>query len=454
MLSLLSGLRGPLASRNFRLLVSCDVISVAGSAVSLVVLPFAVLGVGGSAADVGLVATAKLVPLTCGLLLGGVVADRLPRHQVIVSADVLQAFAQGTAATLVLTGHAKVWQLAALAAVGGLALGFYYPAAQGLLPQTIPADQQQQANAIDRTGRNVAEIGGSALGGLLAGLAGPGWGLAADAASFAIAAALRMGMRFAAMPPTQSPSMLHDLREGWHEFRSRRWLWINVVQFTFVVAVSVATADVLGPLVADSRLGGARSWGFILAAYSAGAVAGGLVMIRFQPQRMLLAAVASVPAFGVLLFALAVPLPVPVDAAAALLAGGSVEVFTVSWATTLQQEIPPAKLSRVFSYNALGNYLLTPIGTAIAGPLATAFGTSAVLAAGGTVVILLPALVLLLPEVRQLRRRQPALASHPPAPRPARTGSRARNGAARRPAPPWPGRSRAASRTPRHRGSA
>jgi predicted MFS family arabinose efflux permease len=403
-------LRGALASRNFRLLVSCDVISVAGSAVSLVVLPFAVLGIGGSASDVGLVATAKVLPLTASLLLGGVVADRLPRHRVLVIANVAQAIAQGTAAVLVLTGQAKVWQLAALGAAGGLALGFYYPAAQGLLPQTVAADQRQQANAIDRSGRNAAEIGGAALGGLLAGLAGPGWGLAFDAASFAVAAALRTAMRFPAlpvMPPVGRSSMVRDLRDGWREFASRRWLWINVTQFSFVAAISVATADVLGPLVADSRLGGPRSWGFILAAYAAGAVAGGVVMIRFRPRRMLAAAVASVPAFALLLFALAVPLAVPLDVAAAFLAAASAEVFTVSWATTLQQEIPADRLSRVSSYDAFGNFVLTPVATATAGPLAATFGTSAVLAAGGGLVVLLPALVLLLPEVRQLRRQIP-----------------------------------------------
>jgi predicted MFS family arabinose efflux permease len=411
-------LRGALASRNFRLLVSCDVISVAGSAVSLVVLPFAVLGIGGSAGDVALVATAKVLPLTACLLLGGVVADRLPRHRVLVTANVAQAIAQGTAAVLVLTGQAKVWQLAALAAAGGLALGFYYPAAQGLLPQTVPADQRQQANAIDRSGRNAAEIGGAALGGLLAGLAGPGWGLAVDAASFAVAAALRTAMRLPAIPAVERSSMVRDLRDGWREFASRRWLWINVTQFSFVAAVSVATADVLGPLVADSRLGGPRSWGFILAAYSAGAVAGGVAMIRFRPRRMLAAAVASVPAFALLLFALAVPLAVPLDVAAAFLAAASAEVFTVSWATTLQQEIPAARLSRVSSYDAFGSFVLTPVATATAGPLAAAFGASAVLAAGGGLVVLLPALVLLLPEVRQLRRQipDPAAARADPSP--------------------------------------
>jgi MFS family permease len=404
-----SVLRGPLQSRNFRLLVTCNVISVTGSAVSFVAIPFAVLGIGGSASDVGYVATAKLVPLIAFLLLGGVVADRLPRHQVMAAANALQALAQGTSAIVILTGHARIWQLVVLAAIGGIGVGFYYPAAQGLLPQTVPPDQRPQANALDQTGQGAASIAGAALGGLLIGLAGPGWGLAIDAATFAVAGALRIAMRFPSMPPPQAASMLHDLREGWQEFTSRRWLWAIVLLFAFLVAICAATISVLGPLVAQAHLGGARSWGFIVAAYSAGAILGGLVMTRFRPRRMLLAAVLSVPAFSAVLFALAVPLAVPLDLAASFFAGGCLEVFGVSWTTILQQEIPPEKLSRISSYDALGNYALAPVGIAIAGPLAGAFGTSAVLTVGGALVVLLPLLVLLLPEIRHIRRRQPGL---------------------------------------------
>jgi MFS family permease len=403
--SYMSWLNGPLSSRNFRLLVTCDVISAAGSAVAAVAIPFAVLRIGGTASDIGYVATAELIPVIGFLLIGGVIADRLPRHQVIVAANALQALAWGTSATLVLSGHARVWQLAALAAAGGAGLGFYYPAAQGLLPQTVPASQRAQANALDRTGRNAASIAGAALGGLLIAIAGPGWGLAVDAASYLVAGALRTGMRFPSLPPARGRNVIGDLREGWQEFTSRRWLWTIVAQFTVVCAVYAATVNVLGPLVAHSRLDGARSWGFIVAAYGAGAIAGGLVMIRFRPRRILLAAMLSIPAYSVLLFALAVPLPVPLDMAAAVLAGGCLELFSVSWLTTMQQEIPPMRLSRVSSYDALGNYALTPAGTAIAGPLASAFGTTAVLAAGGALMVLLPALVLLVPEVRHLRRR-------------------------------------------------
>ena len=165
--------QGPLLSRNFRLLLACNVISVAGTAVALVAIPFAVLAIGGSAADVGYVAAAVMVPALI-LPLGGVVGDRLPRHQVMMAANALQALAQGAAAALVLTGQAQVWELVVLAAARGVGYAFYFPAAEGLLPQTLPADQRAAANAMDRIGRNASQIGGSALGGILVAVAGPG----------------------------------------------------------------------------------------------------------------------------------------------------------------------------------------------------------------------------------------------------------------------------------------
>ena len=106
------------------------------------------------------------------------------------------------------------------------------------------------------------------------------------------------------------------------------------------------------------------------------------------------------------------PLPVPLDLGAALAAGGSLEVFTVCWATTLQQEIPPDKLSRIASYDALGGVALTPVATAVAGPAAAAFGTTAVLTVSGALVATLPVLVLLTPEVRRIRRNNPMPLKH------------------------------------------
>jgi Transmembrane secretion effector len=400
--------RGPLGSRNFRLLLACNVVSLGGTAIAVVALPFAVLASGGSVSDVGYVPTAEVVPVVAFLLAGGVVADRLPRQRVLLAANAGQALAQAAAAGLVLTGGARVWELAVLAGARGTGFGFSYPAAAGLLPQTVPAALRARANAMDRIGRNGAQIGGAALGGVLVGVAGPGWGLAVDAASFAVAAVLRGGMRFPALPPVAAVSMLRQLREGWREFSSRRWLWVIVAEFACFNVVFAATTGVLGPVVCDARLGGARAWGIILAVYAAGAVAGGVIMLRFRPQRMLVAGSVSVAAFSLFLFALAVPLMVPLIAAAALLAGVGPEVFLVNWATTLQQEIEPGMLSRVSAYDGVGSFSMAPAGTAAAGPLAGIFGVPAVLAAGGIVIVLLTAAVLLVPDVRHIQRQDAA----------------------------------------------
>ncbi|MGI9009182.1 MAG: MFS transporter [Streptosporangiaceae bacterium] len=399
--------RGALRSRNFRLLVGCDVISGTGNAVAFVAIPFAVLAIHGSTSDVGYVATAGLIPMIVLMLLGGVAGDRYPPHKVIVAANSAQALAQGVAAALLFAHQAHVWELLVLAAVRGAGLGFYCPAAQGLLPRTVPEEDLAQAIAISRIGRNTSGIAGAALGGLLVGKAGPAWGLAVDAASFAAAAALRAGMRFPPGPAADQESTLHQLHEGWQEFIARRWLWAIVGEFTIMTAVIAGTIDVLGPVVADRRLGGAGAWGIVLAGYGAGAVVGGLAMVRLRPRRMLVVASTAAGVFAALLFALAVPLPALATAGVAVIVGTTSEIFVVNWVTTMQQEIPSRLLSRLSAYDAMGSFALAPVGVAVTGPLAAVLGIRTLLVLGGVVIIALTLVVLAVPEVRQMRRRPP-----------------------------------------------
>jgi hypothetical protein len=79
----------------------------------------------------------------------------------------------------------------------------------------------------------------------------------------------------------------------------------------------------------------------------------------------------------------------------------------------MQQEIPLTAFSRVAAYDALGSFALAPVGTVVAGPLAGIFGTAAVLNVGGALIVVLTALVLLVPEVRHLRRETPARPTPP-----------------------------------------
>ena len=140
--------QGPLRARPFRLLFAGRAVSSFGDRLVPVALTFAVLHLTGSLSDLGLVLAAQTVPLVLFVLLGGVWADRLPRQRVMLASDLVRFATQGASAVLILDGTARVWQLAALQALYGMADGFFTPAANGLVPQVVAAEDLQPANAL------------------------------------------------------------------------------------------------------------------------------------------------------------------------------------------------------------------------------------------------------------------------------------------------------------------
>ncbi|WP_086705546.1 MFS transporter [Streptomyces antimycoticus] len=394
------------AGRNYTLLTAAAVVTGLGNAGALIAAAFAVLEAGGDGGDVGLVAAARTLPLVAFLLIGGALADRLPRHRVMVAANSLNCASQAVFAVLVLSGEARLWQMAVLSALGGTGQAFFSPAAEGMLLSSVTGEQAARAFALFRMGMNGAQIGGATVGGALIAVVGPGWMLAVDAAAFAIAGALRALLDVSAVARRKpGGGMLRDLREGWHEVIGRPWLWSIIVQFAIVNAVVGAAESVFGPLVAEDHLGGARPWGFALAAFGAGTVLGGLLMMRWRPRRLLLAGSLSILPLALPAAALAVPVAIPALVVVMFLVGVSVEVFGVSWMTALHQEIPEDKLSRVSAYDWFGSIAMVPVATALAGPAEEAFGRSASLWGCSALILVLTLAVLTVPDVRRLRRR-------------------------------------------------
>src|SRR6188474_3182711 len=116
---------GALQEPNFRRLWIGQTVSAAGDGLTGVALTFAVLGIGGSATDLGLVIAAFLVPRVAFMLIGGVWADRLPRRRVMIGSDLVRATAQVIAAIAVLSGTRELWPLVISAAIGGGASAFF-----------------------------------------------------------------------------------------------------------------------------------------------------------------------------------------------------------------------------------------------------------------------------------------------------------------------------------------
>jgi MFS family permease len=391
-------------SKQFRLLFAGELVSLLGTAVAPVALAFAVLDLTGSATDLGYVLAAGWLPQIVFILIGGILGDRLPRNLVMVGANLLSAAAQGATAALLLAGVAAPWHLAALAAVRGTATALFFPAAQAVVPEIVEAELLQPANALLRLATSSSTVIGAGLGGIAVATAGPGWAIAFDATTYLASALILVQIRIPRVVVERGETIIRELVEGWNEFRSREWLWVIVVCASVGNLVATASFAVLGPLVAKRYLGGASAYGAIVAAQSAGFIAGGLLSLRWRPARPLFVSVlALLPTAGEIACYAGVRVT-GVIATVAFFAGIGLEVFGVNWITALQQHIPRRVLSRVNSYDALGSFVFIPLGLVIAGPLADRFGVTKTL--WGFLAIGLASIgaALLSRDVRTLRR--------------------------------------------------
>ncbi len=398
-------LPAPLRAGAFRLLFAGRAVSSVGDRLVPVVLAFAVLDLTGSVSDLGIVLGAQTAALLAFVLVGGVWADRLPRRRVMLISDGVRFLAQGACAVLLLAGTATIWELASLQALYGAAEGFFAPASVAIVPQVAAAEDLQQANALLGLTDNAAAIAGPALAGVILTTAGSGWGLAADAITFAVSGLLLAFMRVpgGGRPPARAlrTSVAFELRAGWRAFRSRTWLWVTVLYFALYIALVLSPFQVLGPQVARTALGGPGAWAAISTALGVGAVAGGMVGLRWRPLHPLRA--------GLMLFLLAGPAllvllglhaPLWTLIAAALVDGVAGSLFNAFWFTAQHSVVPATELSRVSSWDHLGSLILQPAALVAVGPVAAAIGVSATLYAAGGAIVVLTAAVVLVPAIR------------------------------------------------------
>ncbi|HKE66597.1 MAG TPA: MFS transporter [Micromonosporaceae bacterium] len=390
--------------RRFVLLFGARTSAVLGASIGPVALAFGILGLPhGTPTELSIVLAAESVAILATLLIGGVVADRLPRYRVMYASDGLSAVSWAAIGVMLLSGWAPVGVLVVWAVAAGVGTGMFWPAMTGVIPEVSPPGQLQAANAFLRLGENGSRILGVAIAGAMVALVGAGSAMLIDAGGFLVSALLLGRLRLPRTGTIEASNIISDLREGWREFTSRQWLWVVVAQFSILVGGLEAFYGVLGPVVAKQELGGAPSWSIVLGGESIGMLLGVVIAIRIRPRRPIL--------FGVLLtFPLALaPLllglraPVLVVAAGALIGGLCIDIFAVLWETSMQRSVPEAALSRVSSYDALGSLLLGPIGIVVAGPLAAWLGARHALLVVAASVVVPTALALLAPGVRTMQ---------------------------------------------------
>jgi len=392
---------------SFARYLAAVTVSTLGSGMAMVALAFAVLGFGG-ATDLGIVLLAREIPIVILLLLGGVFADRLPRRTILVGSDLVKGAAQVVTAILLFSGAANVWNVALLQAVFGVAAAFSRPATIGLVKEAVSDARLQEANALVGLSSSVLSIAGPAVGALLVAAGSPAWAIAVDSITFFVSAALTASMHLAPAVRIVSASVLGDLRDGWHEFLGLPWAVAAIAAFGLFQLTYFPALLVLGPVVAKEGLGGATAWGTVLAATSAGAVVGGMLALRLRVGRPLVACLLLVLPAGLLLAALAVPVPLVAIAAVGFVAGVGFAVGEMLWVTTFQRNVPAHALSRISSFDWLGSVALNPIGYALIGPISGVIGTQETLAVAAALnIAVIVGTVLLVPSVRRIRMDGP-----------------------------------------------
>jgi MFS family permease len=192
----------PLRHRGFRLLVSGQLASNVGDAFYAVALPWYVLAEHGGALLLGTVLAAYGIPRTVLLAVGGHASDRWRPWTVMMTSDVLRAFAAAALAVAAATGPARAVVLVPIAAVLGAGEGLFLPGSFAIVPALLPDEELQAGNALASSGTQLATLAGPAVGGALVALLGPAPAFAVDAVSFVVSAATLFGVRSAMRPAT------------------------------------------------------------------------------------------------------------------------------------------------------------------------------------------------------------------------------------------------------------
>jgi MFS family permease len=394
-----------LRTRDFLLLWLSQSVSVVGDALVIVAIGLYVTRLTGNPGDVGVVLAAYSLPLVVFVLVGGVIADRLPRQRVMVVSDLIRAVLHGTLAVLIATGTVQIWQMVVIGILFGTAEAFFRPAYSGLVPQTVAETDIQAAQALGGLSREVASFASPALATALVLGVGGSVAFGLDAATFLVSAAMLSRVRARSRgAPGERATMLHELREGWRAVRERSWVWGTIAAFSVALLVALAPFFVLGAAVGREVYGTEAVFGLTNAAWGVGTVTGALLGARWRPRRpMLTGMIAAIPwPAAIALYGAGPPLVILYPSMAT--AGLGIGLFAVWWETALAQRIPPQLLSRVSAWDWMGSLALLPAGYLLAGPVAAAAGDVPVMVVGGLIGTAACVLGLLPRSTRQLTR--------------------------------------------------
>jgi MFS family permease len=372
-----------LASYNYRLFFFGQVVSLVGSAMQTTGQAWLVLRMTGSPAALGLVVTLQYLPVTLLSLLGGALADRLPKRPTIMAVLSLSTVQAVVLSALVLSGAVQLWHVYLLAFFLGVTNAIERPIRQTFFADLVGRDRLVNAVALNSTILNASQVLGPAIGGLVIAAFGVEATFVLNALSFfAVLAAYALMRPSQFHEPAQRPhsrGIVADIRGGLaYSFGNPAVLYILLL--VFFISVFGYNFGVTIPLIAEFVLhAGAARFGFLTASLGVGSLIAAFAIagMSLRSNRVMLWAAAAFSALIALLSLSRWYLP---TAALLLLIGlAGMTLMTVS-NTTLQLTAPPVLRGRVISIYVLLQTGVTPLGGLLTGYLAQRAGVQPAIA--------------------------------------------------------------------------
>ena len=372
---------------NFRALFIGQAVSNWGDRMLNVALAFAVLELGGDAADVGVVLAARMLPLVLSLLAGGVVADRVDRRRLLLTTQAIVGGLSLLLAVLTSLEIVTVWQIMTIAFLSASVMSFDMPARQAMVPDLVGKDRLMNAVGLNSAAFSGAAVIGPSLAGVLIGANGVAGCFYLNAVSFLATIAALLVIRAPGKGGAKRGAMWDKLTEGLRYIRGHR------VVFALFALVAVPSLfgrpyQQLMPVFARDVLGGGpRLYGLLMAASGAGALLGALATASlgaFGRKGPIL--IGSTVAFGLALIGFALSGHIAPSLGLLVLAGGGSTLYMGAVNTLLQTTVPDEFRGRIMSVYSLilGGFM--PLGGMLLGAAASLAGSvSLVVAAGGAV---------------------------------------------------------------------
>ncbi|CAN2211357.1 ProP Permeases of the major facilitator superfamily [Candidatus Nanopelagicaceae bacterium] len=393
------------AYRN--MLISSTLTSIAVSAFPIA-LAVTVLDAGGSATTLGLILAARVLSGVLLAPVGGVWVDRLPRKTILIVSDGFRAVI-GSVVIFINPENLAMWILGTIVILMGISDAFGGPASGAIIPSILPDSLLPSGNVVLGIAKKSSTIIGPGVAGVIVVSLGTHATYIATSVLFLIGAALLLrideGARIA--PGGANTKFLYEVKEGLRVVWYYKWIAAMIIMASVQLMMVIGVETVLLPVITKRDFGTSSVFATAAALFSLGGAISAVICIKAKVKNP---GLVSVIVWGLFIFAplvLAFPSSRELIFFAYLLAGFSVGPWEAFWGTQVQREVPAEYQGRVFAIDYMGSLGLMPLGMALAGPLVNIFGERELLIGVAVFHLLICAVVLFVPGVKEMKSTKP-----------------------------------------------